>query len=91
MAAVSRLVCEDPGTALTLDIGFASNPDALADAIALTTAHDVAWTANGTVTAQQYVPVAIAKGDETISATVDTATSLTTGAKLLFLVAYVAA
>lgn len=86
----SRIVCEDPGTALTIDVGFASNDDALCDGAALTTAHDVTFTsaASVTATAQQYVPAALAVGDEVIFATVRTATSLTAGAKLLFLIAY---
>lgn len=88
--SLSRIVCEDPGTALTLDIGFASNADALCDGAALTTAHDVSWTGAASVTAvaAQYVPAAIASGDELIYATVKTATTLTAGAKLCFLIAY---
>ena len=86
--SLSRVVCEDPGTALTVDIGFASNDDALADGLALTTAHDVAFTANGTATAAQYAPAALAAGDERIFATVKTATDLTASAKLLFQIAY---
>jgi hypothetical protein len=88
--AASRIVCEDPGTALTIDIGFASNDDALCDGAALTTAHDVTFTGAASVTAvaAQYTPAALAAGDETIFATVKTATSLTAGARLLFLIAY---
>lgn len=85
-----RIVCEDPGTALTIDVGFASNDDALCDGAALTTAHDVSFTGAPSVTAvaAQYVPAALAAGDEVIFATVKTATSLTAGAKLLFIIAY---
>lgn len=85
-----RILCEDPGTALTIDIGFASNDDALLDGAALTTAHDVSFTGapSVTATAAQYNPTALAVGDEVIFATVKTATSLTTGAKLLFLISY---
>lgn len=86
--SLSRVVCQDPGDALTIDIGFASNDDALADGLALTTAHDVAFTANGTATAAQYEPAALAVGDETIFATVKTATNLTATAKILFQIAY---
>lgn len=86
----SRIICEDPGTALTLDIGFASNDDALCDGAALTTAHDVTFTGAPSVTAvaQQYNPVALAAGDEVIFATVKVATSPTAGAKVLVLIAY---
>jgi len=89
--SLCRIVCEDPGTALSLDVGFASNPDALCDGAALTTAHDVSFTGAASVTAvaAQYVPVDIAAGDEVIYATVTVATSLTAAAKLLFLIAYV--
>jgi len=91
ISSLSRIVCEDPGTALTIDIGFASNADALCDGAALTTAHDVSFTGAASVTAvaAQYIPVDIASGDEVIFATVKTATTLTAGAKLLFLIAYV--
>ena len=85
-----RIVCEDPGTALTIDVGFASNDDALCDGAALTTAHDVTFTTAASVTAvaQQYVPAPLATGDEVIFATVRTATSLTAGAKLLITIAF---
>lgn len=88
--SLCRIVCEDPGTALTLDIGFASNVDALCDGAALTTAHDVTFTGAASVTAvaAQYVPAALAVGDELIFATVKVATTLTAAAKLLFLIAY---
>lgn len=87
--SLSRIVCEDPGTALTIDVGFASNDDALCDGIALTTAHDLAFTAGGTVVAAQYVPVPLVYEDRNIFVTVRTATALTAGAKLLFLIAFV--
>lgn len=86
-----RIVHQDVGDALTLDIGFASNDDALCDGAALgTNAGDVTFTGAGSVTAtaQQYNPANIASGDELIFATVKTATNLTAGAKLLFLIAY---
>lgn len=87
--SLSRVVCEDPGTALTIDIGFASNDDALSDGLVLTTPHDLAFTAGGTAVAAQYVPAPLAYADRVIFATVRTATVLTAGAKLLFLVAFV--
>ena len=83
-----RVVCEDLGTALTLDIGYASNTDALCDGLALTTAHDLPFTSGGTAVAEQYVPAALAHADRDIIATVMTATALTVGAKLLFIIAY---
>jgi hypothetical protein len=89
--SLCRIVNEDVGDALTLDIGFASNEDAILDGGALgTNAGDFIFTAatSGTVTAQQYVPVVLAAGDEVIYATVKTATSLTAGAKVLFIIAY---
>lgn len=92
LPSFSRIVHQDCGDALTLDIGFASNDDALCDGAALgTNAGDVTFTGAGSVTAtaQQYNPATIASGDEVIFATVKTATNLTAGAKLLFLIAYV--
>ncbi len=89
--SLSRIVCEDPGTALTIDIGFASNDDALCDGAALTTAHDVSFTGAPSVTAvaAQYTPTPLAAGDELLFITVKTATSLTAAAKLLIEVAYI--
>jgi hypothetical protein len=90
--SLSRICHQDIGTAFTLDIGFASNDDALMDGVALgTSAGDVSFTlgTSATATAQQYVPVAIAAGDEVIYATVKTATTITAAAKILFIIAYV--
>ncbi len=91
LASKCILKCEDPGTALTIDIGFASNDDAILDGAALTTAHDLPFTkhASVTATANDLVPAALAAGDEVLFATVKTATTLTVGAKLLFLITYV--
>jgi len=88
--ALSRIVCEDPGTALTLDIGFASNDDAILDGGALSTAHnvDLIAAASATGTATWYNLAKLDEGDELIFATVKTATTITAGAKLLFLIAY---
>lgn len=91
LPSYSRIVHEDIGDALTLDVGFASNDDALCDGAALgTNAGDVTFTGAGSVTAtaQQYVPTTIAAGDEVIFATVKTATNIVAGKKLLFLLAY---
>lgn len=90
VSSLSILKCEDPGTALTLDIGFASNDDAILDGAALTTAHDLPFTKHASITAtvNDFVPAELAAGDELLFATVKTATTLTAGAKLLFLIAY---
>lgn len=87
---LSKITCEDPGTALTLDIGFASNPDALCDGAALTTAHDVFFTGAPSVTAvdQQYNPVALAAGDELIYATLVLVDTPTAGAEIVITLAY---
>lgn len=87
--SLSRVVSEAGGTALVIDIGFASDPDALSDGLTLTTAGDRAFTAGGTPVAAQYNPQPLAYADRVITATVVTATTLTAGAKLLFLVAFV--
>ena len=86
--SLSRVVCEIPGTALALSIGFASNASALCDVLILTTTQDLAFTAGGEMTAN-YVPAPLAFADRNIIATVTDANALTAGAKLLFLIAYV--
>lgn len=89
--SMSKIVCEDPGTALTLDIGHAGNTDAYCDGAALTTAHDDFWTKLPSVTAvaAQYVPEAVTAGNETVLATVVLATALTSAAKVTFYVAWI--
>ena len=64
--AACWVFCEtDPGTALTLDVGFASNPDALADALALTTA----GTTGGVVPFDESGTVPAALADLTVVTT----------------------
>lgn len=82
-----RVVCEDPGTALTLHVGYASSATGLCQSLALTTAHDLAFT-SGTAVANQYNPQPLVYADRDIFATVTVATALTAGAKLLFVIAY---
>lgn len=88
--SMSRITCEDPGTALTLDIGDASDSDRYLDGAALTTAHDATFGSlpSVTATAAQYRPVVITDANKDIVATVMTATSLTAGAKILILLAF---
>jgi hypothetical protein len=76
----SWVYCEtDPGTALTLDIGPTSNPDGLADALALTTAGTtgglVPFDECGTLAVGMTDPI-IAAANEDIIATVTVSTSV---------------
>ncbi len=74
--AASWVYCEtDPGTALNLDIGFPSNPDAIADNLALTVAGHVGLAAGGTMPLAISAP-APASGKEDILATVVTSTAV---------------
>lgn len=91
--SLCRIVCEDPGTALTLDIGDAVTADRYMDGGALTTAHDTSFTAapSVTATAAWYTPYAIVGGTTpttVIKAKVITATALTAAAKVRFLIAW---
>jgi len=69
----------DPGTALTLDIGTASNTDSLADALALTTAATtggkVYFSTSGTAPLGMTAPITVTT-QEDIIATVMTSTAV---------------
>lgn len=75
------------GAALTADVGYASNPDALADGIALTSGGHVPFT-SGTMPADVLAPSALGASDTTLVAKVVSATGLTEGKKLVFHIAY---
>jgi hypothetical protein len=89
----SKIECEDPGTALTLDIGDAGDADRYLDGAALTTAHTAVFPSlpSTTAVAAQTVPYAIAAGNEVVKATVVLATALTSAAKITFYIAWVEA
>jgi hypothetical protein len=91
LPAYSKIVCEDPGTALTVDIGHAGNADAYCDGAALTTAHDDFWTKLPSVTAvaAQYVPEVVTEANKVLVATLVLVTVPTAGAKITFYVAFV--
>lgn len=86
-----RIVCEDPGTALTLDIGDVLDTDRYCDGAALTTAHDVSFTGAPSVTAvaAQYVPYEVVDGSKYLTAQVVLATALTNAAKITFYIVFV--
>lgn len=87
LPGLSWVDCEDPGTALTLDIGYASNPDALADGLDLAAAGHKPFTTPA-IPADALVPAPLAAADTTIYATVATGTTLTVGKILVFNIAY---
>jgi hypothetical protein len=87
LPGLSFVDCEDPGTTLTADIGYASNPDALADGITLSNGGHVLFT-SGTMPSDALVPAALAAADIAIYATVATASTLTAAKKVVFNIAY---
>jgi hypothetical protein len=87
IAGASFVDCEALGTAFVVDIGYASNPDALADGITLTSAGHIPFT-SGTQPADAIAPSALAAADTTIYATMATGTSPTAGKKAVFHIAY---
>jgi hypothetical protein len=89
----SWVYCEtDPGTALTLDIGMASNADALADALALTTAATtggkVGFDVSGTMPLGISDPITVSTPED-IYATV-TVTTAVDATVIQFCIAYYA-
>jgi hypothetical protein len=83
--ALCSVLCEDPGTTLTLDIGTAEDTDGLADGIVLSAGGLVNF-CSGTVPAFGLTKTPIASRD--IQAVVASANTLTAGAKLVFNLAY---
>jgi hypothetical protein len=65
----------DPGTALVLDVGTATNDDAFADALSLTVPGLVSFAASGTVPVGIATPYRFTKQEE-IFATVKTSTAV---------------
>lgn len=84
---LSSVTCSDPGTTLTLDIGYAANPDAYADGIVLSAGGQIAFT-SGTLPAAVTTPVRIEGAADAIYATVMTASTITDATVLTFLIAY---
>lgn len=87
----------DPGTAFTVDVGNASNPDGWGDAVALTVAGKVefctpsgtmpAWLAETRLSADA-TEAGAGQGNTRIYATVDTSTAPTAGVILYFTLAF---
>jgi hypothetical protein len=84
---LSFVDAEDAGGTLTVDVGYASIPDALAAGITLTDGGHVAFT-SGAMPADALAPHGIGTSDTTIVATVASAAGVPGGAKLVFHVAY---
>ena len=98
MPALSSITCSaDPGTAFTVDVGTAENPDGWGDGVALTTAGKVefcaaahtqpAWLAQ-TGIAADTTEAGAGAGNAVVYATVITSTSPTAGVILYFTLAY---
>ena len=84
-ASRSFVQAENPGTALVVDIGFASDVDALSPTpLTLSSGGKVAFDEAGA-----SALVSVASGDELIFATVNTATSLTADQVIRVSIAYV--
>jgi hypothetical protein len=88
---MSSVDCEATSTAdpvdLSVDVGYASNPDALADGIALGAGGSVLFT-SGTMPADALVPAGLASTDTTIYATVASVDTPVDGAVIVFKIAY---
>lgn len=82
----SNVVCQDPGTTLTLDIGYAANPDGMADGIVLSAGGKIEFVSTG-MPADALTPFRTTEQTR-IYATVMSANTLTAGAILVFNVAY---
>jgi hypothetical protein len=84
---LSSVTSADPGTTLTLDIGFAANPDAYADGITLSAGGQIAFT-SGTLPDAVTTPVRIENATGAIYATVMSAAAITNATVLTFVIAY---
>lgn len=82
----SYIVCEDPGTALILDIGTAADPDGWGDGVDCQAAGIKPFVFS-TVT-PAFALTATPTVAENIICTVDTATTLTAAKKVIFHLAY---
>jgi hypothetical protein len=80
------VVCEDPGTLLTLDIGTAEDADGLADGIDLSAGRQVDFCSTLPAPAMALTRTPLVSAE--IIATVISATALTAGAKLMFNLAW---
>lgn len=82
----SFVVCQDPGTTLTVDIGTAADPDGIADGIVLSAGNKVECCSTA-IPAYGFAPPDITEQTR-VYATVASAGTLTEGAKLLFYIGY---
>lgn len=90
---LSKCTCDtDPGTALTLKVGTAASSTGWAAAVAMTVPGDVAFCVAG-ATQPVWLPATplapdVGSGNAVVFATITTATALTAGAIVYFLLAY---
>lgn len=91
---LSKIVCDaDPGTAFTVDVGTAALVDGWGDAVALTTAGIVEFTAAAHTMPDWLVQTPLVadsatQGNVVVFATVKTSTAPTAGVNLDFILAY---
>lgn len=87
---LSEVLCADPGTTLTLDVGTADNADGWADGITLSSGGKIAFT-SGTAPAWNDATPLVAdsgSGNAVVYATVASANTLTADVVLYFQLAY---
>lgn len=80
---LSKINAENPGTALVFDIGDSDDDDRYAKAVDISAGGEFAWTGG----AAALTPFVLTEED-TVAVKVGTATSLTTGQKIRFHIAY---
>lgn len=90
---LSSIVCDaDPGTAFTVDVGTADNPDGWGDGVALTTAGKVEFCAPAHTMpawlAQTPLVPDSGSGNAEVFATVVTSTAPVAGVNVIFVLAY---
>lgn len=89
--SLCSVYCADPGTTLTLDVGYVDNPDAYADGIALSSGGRVEFTsgtAPSALTPEPLTAVLTTYPPGTVLATVASASTLTDAVVLTFVIAY---
>lgn len=82
--ALCSVHCADPGTTLTLDVGYAANPDAYADGITLSSGGHINFVSGTAPSGLAQEPMTT----ENLIATVASASTLTDAVVLTFTIVY---